>query len=319
LDAGITLSSGIKKYKFSNFEVYVLEDNYSFFHIQISDKKEFMKNFAQYLLNYTNLLRYAKNSSNIDFKPTKENYVQLYRRLNLFVDDENIIEYTSDEEVKSILKHEGELIREEKEEIEIRLSKIGRMGEYIFHLILSDFFKFDCIIPKISLTTDKNQSVFGIDELFLCEDKKMILFGESKVTKNLSSGISLLKKSLEKYETEIRDEYLLVLLEENLKMKDFCTVFDNAHKVCITFDEFIKKAEIKSIGIPLFIAHGQEVDSEKILSSLKKRIERKTFFDIETKYYAISLPIIDKNKFVKYLTDEINKKLIEIRGESNIN
>lgn len=306
------ITEDITKYKTPIFNVYNLNDNYSFIHVDIEDNRKFMKEFCNYLLDHTNLLRYINNNIEIKFTSTKENMVQLYKRINLFIDDENIIEHTSDAEIKDILKSEGVFIREDEKKIEVRLSKIGRMGEYIFHLILTDFFKFDCIIPKISLTTDKNQSVFGIDELFLCKDKNMLLFGESKVTKKLEYGITLLKKSLSKYEQEIKEEYLLVLSNDNLKLKHFEDLFGNAHKVCVNFEDFVKKAGITKIGIPLFIAHGEDNDPQKILETLKRRIDRANLFGLETHYYVISLPILDKKQFVDYVTDELSKKLIEL-------
>lgn len=56
------------------------------------------------------------------------------------------------------------------------------------------------------------------------------------------------------------------------------------------------------------MAHGNEKDSQKIIEKLKKTIKRKNFFDIETEYYLISLPIIDKSKFTLTFTKIVKEK-----------
>lgn len=155
-------------------------------------------------------------------------------------------------------------------------------------------------------------SVYGIDALFLDKDNQIILFGESKVTNKIENGISMVKKSLKNYENEIREEYMLVLTNRHIKLNGLEEVFPGQTEICLTFDEFIKNAQIKSIGIPIFIAHGTEVDSIGILEKLAASIKRKNFFGLNTSYYVISLPIIGKRTFFNYITSVIREKMEDI-------
>ena len=50
--------------------------------------------------------------------------------------------------------------------VHIQKDKIGKIGEYAMHLLLTSYYKIHCIIPKFRCTTDRNMSVFGIDSLF---------------------------------------------------------------------------------------------------------------------------------------------------------
>ncbi|MBN2844332.1 MAG: DUF1837 domain-containing protein, partial [Sedimentisphaerales bacterium] len=165
--------------------------------------------------------------------------------------------------------------------------------------------------------TDYNMSVFGIDTLHYSSSKDLILFGESKLCKTISSGIALINKSLEEYEKQISDEFSLVLSERQLgKNKDFSDKFQDMIDECIDVKTFITKARIRKIGIPLFIAHGKEIDHSKIFSQLNK-IHKKKILNLETIYYLISMPIIDKEKLVAIITQNIRNRLEELNAECN--
>ena len=45
------------------------------------------------------------------------------------------------------------------------------------------------------MITDKNMSVYGIDSLYYSPNEKLILLGESKVSKSLDNGIFVNTKS----------------------------------------------------------------------------------------------------------------------------
>ena len=296
-------------HKFGTFDVHNIKDNFSFFHIEINNNKLFLKGLSEYVLDEDNLLRYATNKSAINFEPTKKNYVALFRELNNFIDDENIELFEFDIDLEEILLDEYDDIMEKEGKKNIRLSKIGRIGEYIFHIFLSEYFKFNCIIPKVKLTTDKNMSVYGIDALFLDKSNEMILFGESKVTNKIENGIAMVNKSLKNYENEIREEYMLVLTNNHLKLNGLEDLFPGQAELCINFDEFIRCTQIKNIGVPIFIAHGDEVSYEVVLKKLNEGIKRNKYFGLNTIYYVISLPIINKKAFFGYLTSVIREKM----------
>lgn len=111
------------------------------------------------------------------------------------------------------------------------------------------------------------------------------------------------------YEKQIADEYELVLCNRLYKDKlhRFAEKYGDFTEVCIGFEEFIKETGTNKLGVPMFVAHGNEVDPNAIINELKT-IPKKKMFGIETYYYVISLPIIDKEKLVTVFTKEISKK-----------
>lgn len=300
-----------KTEQFNEFRVNIEADRFVFFHLDIADETKFYKKMFHYFFNEKKLLNYFENKKRVKFNPSQNNFCTLYKKLRKFVDDYNCenIELIQDKIVKDIIINEFEI----KEELGIkyaRIDKIGKIGEYIFGNILSEYFGLSCIIPKLELITSKNMSVFGIDTLYYSPKENMLFFGESKVTKSLDNGITLINKSLVDYEIKIKDEYLFVIDKSHISIMDSefkLKMLDYVNKT-INFDDFVKKANIKIIGIPLFIAHGSEMDSKQIMKQLSK-IKTRTFCDLETKFIIISLPIINKEKMVNVFTEEIIKKV----------
>lgn len=303
--------------KFKDFDVHSIDDNFSFFHIEIKNQNLFFQGLCDFILSEDNLLRYARNKNAIKFEPNKSNYIALFRELYNFIDDENIdlVEYDAELEDIVIAEYDGVSTKEGKNFV--RLSKVGRIGEYIFHIFLSDYFNFNCIIPKVKLTTDRNMSVHGIDALFLDISKEMILFGESKVTSKIDNGIAMINKSLMNYEKEIREEYTLVLSNNYLKLNGLEELFPGQTELCISFDEFVIQTHTKNIGIPIFIAHGEEIDHEEVLRKLSRKIKRNSYFGLNTIYFCISLPIHNKKDFFGCITNTIRRKLGEYNDSTN--
>ena len=114
----------------------------------------------------------------------------------------------------------------------------------------------------------------------------MILFGESKVTKNIENGINLINQSLKEYEKRIKQEYELVLSNRLYrdKLNRFSDMYGDIVDVTLDIEEFIKLADIKNIGIPIFIAHGKQKDIDEIMNKLKA-IKRNNILRI--KYYIL--------------------------------
>lgn len=298
----------ITKKSFNCFNVYSFKDEHSVIHVDIADTPSFYRKLFDYFFDDTRFLQYIENKTSLSFEPTVENYVSLYKRLSLYVDDENIRKMPSDieDEVIKILAEEYTLEDKGNGNIEVRLDKMGKIGEYIFCNLLSEYFKFCCVIPKANFITDRNMSVFGIDAVFYCPEDKMILFGESKVSISLKNGISLINKSLSTYQQQVDEEFLLVLSQRWLrdKMATFAADFGSFIDRSITMKNFISKAGVTSIGIPVFIAHGSETDTATILSKLSS-IKKVKLYDLETKIISISLPIISKSKLVATFTQKI--------------
>lgn len=303
----------IKCEKYNVFDVYSCGEKNSFLHIDIADNDTFYKSFAKYFLDETRLLKYAESKSNLAFSPERRNYVTLFKLLGHYIDDFNLESLPEETEVEvvKILADEYQLNDNGDGALHVRLDKIGKLGEYIFCNLLSEYFGFDCIIPKVHLTTDYNMSVFGIDALFYSSQNDMILFGESKFCKSLSNGVALINKSLESYEDQIKDEFLLMLSNRFLRanMGLFGSKYADAIETCISIEEFIQTAHIARIGIPLFIAHGTDTAVADIFQKLDK-ITKTTILGVEPQYITISLPVVDKSKMISVLTQEIKERRI---------
>ena len=196
----------------------------------------------------------------------------------------------------------------------IQKDKIGKIGEYAMHLLLTSYYKIHCIIPKFRCTTDRNMSVFGIDSLFFDPQQKTIYFGESKVCKNIENAIRLVNRSFEDYERQIAEEYKLVLANEEVfnLSQEFKDAFGQYTEICISFQDFIKAASVNKICVPAFLAHGNSdsIDApEQFLQNMNEKIIRSHFFFIETKYIIKSNP---KNYYIVFNNVLIKKILKKI-------
>ena len=297
--------------RFNEFDVYSCDDDKCFKHIEItSNRIDFYKNMFAYFFDESRLLRYAENKSSINFRPTIKNYAFLYKWLALFIDKENEIDFpdTEEDDIKNILEQEYHVI-DVNGQRKIRFDKIGKIGEYIFSNLLSEYFCLECIIPKLNLTTDRNMNVYGIDTLFYSPQKKTIFIGESKVSKSIEHGIRLINKSLSTYREQADEEFLLILTNRWLKdkMGSFSKDFGEVIEISLSMLDFIKRADISQVAIPIFIAHGGQEKVNDIFLKLK-RINKIKLYGLDTLFISISLPIIDKDEMMNIFTNEINRR-----------
>ena len=295
--------------KYEEFTVYIDEDSNSFIHVDIDNPAVFYEKIFCHFFDETRLLRYIENKASVSFFPTAANYATLYRKLAVFLDAENEVEFPS-----SLAKDALDAIADEYEVVEesgskkIRLDKIGKIGEYILGTLLSDYFKFECVIPKLNLITDRNMNVYGIDSIYYSPQEKLILLGESKVSKSLENGIAMINSSLTSYQQQVDDEFIFVLNQRWLrdKMGHFGSDFENQLEISLSMSDFVNKAQIETVGIPVFIAHGGDNDVDEIFRKMKK-IKRISLYGLKTQYISISLPLIDKKtameSFVKMLRE----------------
>ena len=255
------------------------------------------------------------------FAPTLANYKKLYSTLETFLNAELELLTFDDvsNEVRNALGDEYTFVDKNGETL-IQKDKIGKIGEYIFHVLLTQYFKVNCIIPKFRCTTDRNMSVFGIDALFFDPVERIIYFGESKVCKNIDNAITLVNRSFVDYESQISEEYKLVLSNNNVfrLSQEFQSAFERYTDICISFKDFVKAASISQICIPAFIAHGNGASKntpEDFLQKMNTKITRNSFFGLDTKYLFISLPIIDKVKIMDVIMRKVVKKSNEYRSK----
>lgn len=300
----------VKKQVFNDFEVYSCNECNSFVHINITNPKLFYSKMFEYFFDESRLLRYIENKASVSFEPTAANYATLYKKLKIFIDKENHIEFPQniEQELMNVISAEHTVVDQGGIK-KIRLDKIGKIGEYIFSNILSEYFGYQCIIPKLNMLTDYNMSIFGIDTLFYSHESKLLLLGESKVSKSIKNGIALINKSLSSYQSQVDDEFELVLSQRWLKdkMGYFAEDFGDKLEASISMSDFVKKASVEKIAIPIFIAHGGAETTEKIFEELSK-IKKVALYDLETTYIIISLPLIDKDDFVKAFTMAIAER-----------
>lgn len=296
----------IRVSKFDCFNVYSLNEGDSFVYAQFKNTEEFINGLVDYIFKEDNLLNYAKRINKINFTGTTRQYTKLYNNISMFLNAklEKLVYDDTSDELRSILKQEYELIDSDGKLL-VQNDKVGKIGEYMFHLLLTNYFQLDCILPKFRCTTDRNMSVFGIDTLFLDTNSKTIYFGESKFCKDIDNGIVLINRSLKNYEEQIKEEYRIVLADdEAFKLSsEFEEIFGDTKQLCLSFQELINLSSIKRIAIPIFIAHGNSKWDENspgiYLKKMQEKIVQSEFFGIQTKYLLISLPVIDKNSFVE--------------------
>lgn len=296
------------------FEVYDESDKYIFLYCDISKKDEMLNEYFDYFFNEEVMFNHFNYLHNMSFIPNKENYIKLYRELKKFLDEKNIIKLPflqEDEEIINILFEENVITTDEKS-FEYNFDKSGKIGEYFFSILLERFFNLKCVIPKAKYITNNNMSVHGIDVIYLREDDNLLYFGESKFTKNLYNGITQINKSLSSYEKMISDEYELILTDMHAHMNIYklYEIYGDYLSCSISFKSFIDKANIKEVCIPLFIAHGNEINAKDILKELDK-ITKISVFNLETKYLIISLPIVDKDEFMRVISYKIAKRMLK--------
>jgi hypothetical protein len=289
----------------------------SFIYSEISSEDKMYDALFSFFFSKETLYDHFRAGNEPLYEPTQRNFVSLYRNLHNFIDDENIITEKADklsEEALKIMKDEGMVKIEGDSVFIIRNDKVGKIGEYLFSILLEKYFDCDCIIPKTKLITDPNMSVYGIDTLHYSQKNKIIMFGESKFTMTLASGVHLIKESLKNYEKQLKDEYTLVLSNKFLNLNIIPQTYGNEIGVCISFEKFLEEAKIDKIGIPLFVAHGDYGDNIQEIFSKINSFERVNFFGKETLYTIISFPVLSKEKVLRWFTIRINEMLGELNG-----
>lgn len=316
----------VQKKEFDCFDVYFSGDGHSFVYADFKETDSYIAGLVDYIFKEENLLNYAKRNNRIAFVGTERQYAKLYNNISMFLNTEiETLEVDNiTDEVKDVLGQEYKFIDEDGK-LKVQNDKVGKIGEYTFHLLLNNYFKLECVLPKFRCTTDRNMSVFGIDALFLDTLQKVIYFGESKFCKTIDNGITLINRSLEKYEEQIDEEYRIVLSDdEAFKLSlEFEEVFGESKQICISFRKFIETANIEKIGVPIFVAHGStqgsDIGPEEYLDKFNKKIKRNSYFGIDVSYIFISLPVIDKNKFVEHAITKAVKKQNEYESKVSRN
>ncbi|AJM72062.1 Hachiman antiphage defense system protein HamA [Mycoplasma yeatsii] len=296
----------MKKDSFQDFEVHIVEDRYCFLHINFNDEKKFLLDFASYIFDEDNLYIYSKNFIEVDWIPDDNTYEILYNNIKFFLDEELIdIDNTKKIDENKIPRND----------------KIGKLGEYILHITLMKYFKYSCVIPKFTNITSHNKSANGSDTLFFDAIKNEIVFGESKLTNDINSGIRKANKSLNNYPKLVKNEYKYFIkrIVADYSMNLNRIFLSNFGKNINEFDEikdFLEHTNTKLV-IPVSIVHGngKKTSAEEFINELNK-IKRKSINkSIDAKFLLLSFPIIDKNKFLKIAFEVAVQKYEEYKNK----
>lgn len=267
------------------FKIEVEKEKYIFLSACMDNVDQIVDSCVNYFFNEENMFAYFNALEENDiFKPTTENYVSLFRNIEYFIDDD----------ISSTRK-----------------DKIGKLGEYFLSVILLDYFSADCVIPKLILITDNNMPIYGIDTLFYSPERDLLMFGESKFTDSVNNGISLLNVSLSEYEKQFNDEYRLIVNNRAFEKSknQFVKQFAGPSNLATSFKNFVSKAGLKTLGIPLFVCHGEETDKREIFGAFSKKLRfREVISGMAIKYIIVSLPIKNKNEFVTILKGRLIEK-----------
>lgn len=294
--------------KYQDFDVYSESTEKQFRYIHIK-QPFFYEKLCRWLLSPETINAHATLNIDVEAELSSENYREIYDRLIQFIDFEKVITINDilDPSIKSIL--DSELINFSTD---LRKDKWGRIGEYIFNIILDTYFNLDCVIRKFALNTSPNMPVYGIDTVHCSIENKCLYFGESKFVSDITKGVALINKSLEQYEAQIGKEYFNISNPNFRRNPKFLHKFQKYINTCFTFSEFINELEIETIGIPIFIAHAGDFDETGVFSELRK-IKKYALFELNTEYIVISFPILDKEQFRKAFVAEANYQLEEIK------
>lgn len=267
-----------------NFNIEKLDNKIIFIHSKINSLDDFLKDFFDYFFSGFNLWKYVNYKVSIDEYDSSKNK-KIYNKLLNFFD----------------------LIKNNNSNYENFF--MGKIGEYIASIILINYFKYNMILPKISMTTSFNTNSFGIDLVFYNYNDMSLVLGESKLTHNLKSGIDKIKNSLINYRDLIIDEINLFYSKEEMIPEKLLP------NILYNFNDLLNNDIIKKIIIPLFITHGTEIkidDIFKQLEELKKYCSVLDFqIGVNIEYMIISLPIIDKKQLFTFLEKELKERCEE--------
>ncbi len=289
---------------FDKFTVFRDTEAYQFIFITI-DADSFYEDFSKYILDFQMIKKHANINLGIGEELSLQDYNNIYERLLSFIDFERIYDIASlDPAIIEIL--DNELIKDS----DLRKDKWGRIGEYVFNIILDSYFNLDCIIRKFTLNTSRNMSVYGIDTVHCSLKDKVLYFGESKMVDTIDNGISLIKKSLVSYEAQISKEYYTIKNNSFSRSTAFLDVFGDDLNHCLNFTSLIERTGINRIGIPIFISHGGKYNTEEVFAKMKT-IEQVKLFGLDTIYYLISVPVLSKDNLRNAFVAEIREKIRE--------
>lgn len=279
------------------------------------------KKIDEYNKNTLNLFILKVNSNEFNYSLLEENLI------------DPMIDYSISRQVKKQYKDKpGILSRKARQKFLDYTKNNGELGELLLFCFLETHLNAPKILTKLELKTSTSHYVNGADGVHFLKLENgnfQLIFGESKMYKDLTSGISDAFKSIYQFKNEINDNgvkksginYEKSLLSDNL-LKE---TFDEEEKEFIRDLIYPKRENNFEIDDAFGVFIGFEIsieEKEKFLPNDKFRemIRERVVEEVNSRMEHIRKKIVEfklqGHNFYFYIIpftniDEVRKKIIE--------
>ncbi|MDB2089207.1 DUF1837 domain-containing protein [Clostridium paraputrificum] len=279
------------------------------------------KKIDEYNRNTLNLFILKVNSNEFNYSLLEENLI------------DPMIDYSISRQVKKQYKDKpGILSRKARQKFLDYTKNNGELGELLLFCFLETHLNAPKILTKLELKTSTSHYVNGADGVHFLKLENgnfQLIFGESKMYKDLTSGISDAFKSIYQFKNEINDNgvkksginYEKSLLSDNL-LKE---TFDEEEKEFIRDLIYPKRENNFEIDDAFGVFIGFEIsieEKEKFLPNDKFRemIRERVVEEVNSRMEHIRKKIVEfklqGHNFYFYIIpftniDEVRKKIIE--------
>lgn len=277
--------------------------------------------------------KYKKNKLNLFVLKTNANEFDYNNFIKNLI--EPLIDYSISRKIREEYKNKpGELSKKARQKFIHHLKNKGELGELLLYCFLESHLNAPKIISKLELKTSTSDYVKGSDGVHLLKLENgnyQLIFGESKLYKNLTSGLTNAFKSIYEFKNGINEKgdkksglpYEKILISDHLDKetfskedkefiksiiipkKDSTFDIDDAFGIFIGYDLKIEGDE-KKLPPEMF----REKIHEEIEAELKKKnnhiLKKIDFYELEGhNFYIYILPFTDLEKTCKKIQKEI--------------
>lgn len=261
------------------------------------------------------------NANDFDYKILERNLLDL------------VITYSLSRKVQQEYRTKpGILSKKAREKFKKYTQNTGELGELMLYCFLEKHLNAPKILSKLELKTSSELYVNGSDGvhyLKLEDGNYQLIFGESKMYKDLSSAIEAALESIRLFKEEINSngEYKPgITFEKNLISDNLKKEFDNEEVEFLTkliyptseSDFYVDDAFGIFIGYEIIIKPEEKrLSNSEFRKSIKEKILKEILSKIETINYKIEVKNLIGHNFYVYIVPftEIEKERKEILGE----
>ncbi|CAC9623882.1 hypothetical protein [uncultured Gammaproteobacteria bacterium] len=221
-----------------------------------------------------------------------------------------------------------ELSKKAREKFIDHLKNKGELGELLLYCFLESHLKAPKILSKLELKTSRNMYVNGADGVHYLKLKNgdyQLIFGESKIEKQLTSGLTNAFKSINKFKREVGKSginYEKSLISDHISKE----TFSDKEKKFIENIIYPKKENNFEVddAFGIFIGYEISISDDKALlnqdfrNKIKQKVEQEVYSKlrhIESKindynlqghnFYIYVLPFTELDKTRKSITKSI--------------